>query len=103
MKQVRIVVLKGFKDLQDENRIYQPGENYPFKGPVDPTRIKELASEDNRLGEPLLEFLEEEIDFSILGIVDQVLKEKIDSAPGFEAPKKTTKKKVVEEDEQRNR
>lgn len=90
MKQVRVIVKKEFRDLKDENHIYRVGENYPFHGPVDPVRTKELASNENKLGEPLLEVLTEEVDFSELGIIEE---------PKEEVKKTTRTKKVADSNE----
>ncbi len=53
-------VIKYFTDLQDNNYSYNVGDKYPRKGlTVLPSRIKELASADNRQGVPLIEEIEE--------------------------------------------
>lgn len=48
-------VLKDFTDIQDKNRLYRKGEEYPHKDHK-PTneRISELASSKNRRGEPMI-------------------------------------------------
>ena len=49
-------VIKHFTDMQDNNFAYQVGDEYPRKGlSVLPSRIKELASDKNRQGVPLIE------------------------------------------------
>ena len=49
-------VIKHFTDLQDNNFAYNLGDEYPRKGlNVLPSRIKELASDKNRQGCPLIE------------------------------------------------
>lgn len=53
-------VIKAFTDLQDNNYAYDPKDSarntYPRKGlSVLPSRIKELASDKNRQGVPLIE------------------------------------------------
>lgn len=57
-------VIKAFVDLQDNNYAYDPKDparnTYPRKGlSVLPSRIKELASDKNRQGVPLIEEIEE--------------------------------------------
>lgn len=48
-------VIKGFLDLQDRNRVYNAGDEYPAKGiEVSEARIQELLSKNNKLGEPLI-------------------------------------------------
>ena len=49
-------VIKHFTDLQDNNFAYDVGDEYPRKDlSVLPSRIKELASDKNRQGVPLIE------------------------------------------------
>ena len=66
-------VVKAFSDLQDNNHIYNAGDEFPRKGAeVSDERIKELSGKSNKLGTPLIKEVK---------------------------PKsKTTKKKKVEED-----
>lgn len=48
-------VIKHFTDMQDGNFAYEIGDTYPRKGlSVLPSRIKELASDKNRQGCPLI-------------------------------------------------
>jgi len=52
---VSYVVLTRFADLQDGNRIYEAGDNYPRLGfDVSDERLAELAGSDNRIGKPLI-------------------------------------------------
>lgn len=58
-------VIKHFVDLQDNNYAYDPKDParniYPRKGlSVLPSRIKELASDKNRQGCPLIEEIPED-------------------------------------------
>lgn len=49
-------VIKHFTDMQDGNFAYNVGDEFPRKGmSVLPSRIKELASDKNRQGVPLIE------------------------------------------------
>lgn len=53
-------VIKYFTDIQDNNFAYEEGDIYPREGmTVLPSRIKELASSNNRRGEPLIKEVEE--------------------------------------------
>lgn len=53
-------VIKFFTDLQDNNHPYNVGDEYPRKGAtVLPSRLKELASDKNRQGQPLIEEIPE--------------------------------------------
>lgn len=54
-------VLKTFHDMQDNNYCYEQGKTYPRPGfEVLPSRIKELSTSENRMGEPLVEKVEDE-------------------------------------------
>ena len=49
-------VIKHFTDMQDNNFAYEIGDTFPRKGlNVLPSRVKELASDKNRQGCPLIE------------------------------------------------
>ena len=49
-------VIKHFTDLQDNNFAYNVGDEYPRKGmSILPSRIRELATDKNRQGVPLIE------------------------------------------------
>ena len=53
-------VIKSFTDLQDNNYAYYVGDTFPHNGvEVGAERIAELASDNNRLGVPLIEAIEE--------------------------------------------
>ena len=53
-------VIKYFTDMQDNNFAYNVGDEYPRKDlGVLPSRIKELASDKNRRGCPLIEEIPE--------------------------------------------
>ena len=53
-------VIKYFIDLQDKNHEYNVGDIYPHnKKKVSASRIKELSTDKNRQGVPLIEKAEE--------------------------------------------
>ena len=53
-------VVHKFYDLQDNNHAYSVGDTFPHNGvEVDAERIAELASDENRLGVPLIEEIAE--------------------------------------------
>lgn len=53
-------VLTRFADLQDGNRIYEAGDEYPRPGlSVSAERLAELAGSDNRMGRPLIKAVEQ--------------------------------------------
>ena len=53
-------VIKYFTDLQDKNHEYNVGDVYPHNNrKVSASRIKELSTNKNRRGIPLIEKMEE--------------------------------------------
>ena len=53
-------VIKAFVDLQDNNHKYDVGDIYPRnKKKASASRIKELSTDKNRRGVPLIEKVEE--------------------------------------------
>ena len=51
-------VIHRFRDLQDNDRIYEVGDEY--EGKRSPAGIKELSTDDNKIGKPLIEKVKEE-------------------------------------------
>lgn len=48
-------VVKKFVDLQDKNHLYKVGDRYPRNGKnVSENRIHELATNNNKIGVPLI-------------------------------------------------
>lgn len=69
----------AFNDLKDNNRSYEAGETYPRPGlKVSAARIKELSTDANRSGFPLIEYVP-------------------DPEPEKAPEKKTTRKKVAKD------
>lgn len=55
-------VIRSFADLQDKNRVYNTGDIFPRDGlKVSKERIAELLSSKNRIHEPLIEEIPEEL------------------------------------------
>ena len=53
-------VIKAFRDLKDNNRLYSVGDTFPHNGvEVGDERIAELASDKNLQGVPLIEEIAE--------------------------------------------
>lgn len=50
----KYVVIQDFKDLQDNDHIYRVGDEYPRSGRTKKARVDELASENNKIGQPLI-------------------------------------------------
>ena len=56
-------VIKHFTDMQDGNFAYNVGDEFPRKGmSVLPSRIKELATDKNRQGCPLIEEIPDKVE-----------------------------------------
>lgn len=56
-------VIRSFSDLQDKNRVYNAGDTFPRDGlKVSKERIAELLSGKNRIREPLIEEIPEELE-----------------------------------------
>ena len=54
--------IKSFRDLQDNNYLYQAGDIFPRDGMKVPAkRIEELITNKNRRGEPMIELVDEEV------------------------------------------
>ena len=53
-------VIETFADLQDENYVYNPCDEYPRTGTiVSRERYAELSGSDNKIGKPLIEKIAE--------------------------------------------
>lgn len=77
----KFVVLKDFKDLQDNDHVYRAGHFYPREGvELDEDRAEELASKNNARNEQL--------------IIEVLVKEdpKKEDPPAEKKTKKTTTK-----------
>lgn len=56
----------AFVDLQDNNRVYHPGDKFPWDDKkVSNKRIIELATDKNKLHKPVIEKVEEETEAEI--------------------------------------
>ena len=54
-------VIERFKDLKDDNFIYNVGDKFPRKGKrVSKARLAELSGTENRRGRAVIEEVEEE-------------------------------------------
>ncbi|KSU63649.1 hypothetical protein AS034_05220 [[Bacillus] enclensis] len=50
-------VIRAFRDIEDDHRVYRKGDTFPSKGKVSKERISELSSTENKVGKPLIEQL----------------------------------------------
>ena len=58
-------VIERFKDLQDNDRVYEVGEVY--QGPKSKKRIAELSGDENKIGKPLIEKSDKKSDKKQIG------------------------------------
>lgn len=67
----------NFTDLQDNGTAYKAGDVYPRKGYF-PTeyRIKELATAENKLGKPVIRYIEDKIEPIQAELAEEVPKRK---------------------------
>ncbi|TYS87576.1 hypothetical protein [Rossellomorea aquimaris] len=50
-------VIRVFRDIEDNHRVYRKGDPFPAKGKVSKERVAQLLSSENRVGKPLIEQL----------------------------------------------
>ena len=57
---MKYIVIHSFKDLQDDNYIYQVGDFYPRKDikDISDERIEELSGVNNKIGKSLIKAIE---------------------------------------------
>lgn len=54
-------VIKQFRDLKDDNHVYNVGNKYPRNSKkADEARVKELIGKDNAVKEPVIKEIEED-------------------------------------------
>lgn len=54
-------VIKPFKDLEDNERLYNVGDEYPTEG-KSKERIAYLKSDKNKLGQPVIKYYKNKVD-----------------------------------------
>lgn len=87
-------VIRTFKDGQSkELHVYRTGDVFPFGYEVSESRISELSGSDNAIGMPLIV---EVIDKD--NVKEPLVKVEVQPIVEVEKPKRTRKKKVVQEE-----
>ena len=87
-------VIRTFKDGQSEKlHVYRNGDVFPFGYEVSEARISELSGSDNAIGMPLIV---EVIDKD--KVVEPLVEVEAQPIAEVEKPKRTRKKKVVQEE-----
>lgn len=67
----------NFTDLQDGSRGYSVGDVYPRNGYIPfEGRVEELAGASNKLGKPVIEYIEDEIEPIQAELAEEVPKRK---------------------------
>lgn len=56
---MKYMVIKQFRDLHNNNHIYNVGDKYPHKGRINKDRVEELLSDKNKIGVPLIAEVQE--------------------------------------------
>lgn len=56
----KYIVVRDFRDLQDNDHIYRAGDKYPRKGRAKKERITELLGSKNLIGVPLIREAEDD-------------------------------------------
>lgn len=86
-------VIRKFKDLKDDEHIYEVGDVFPREGvEVSLSRIRELSGNDNKIGEPLI--VEKVVDEPV---IEEPLEEEESEEEITEPKSKTHKKKKATE------
>ena len=90
-------VIKHFTDLQDSNHSYNVGDTFPRNGKeVSRKRLTELSTQNNRQGEPLIERVQEQVDYSGMKVSELKELAKERDIEGYNDMKKTDLVKVLE-------
>lgn len=90
-------VIKYFTDLQDSNREYNVGDDFPREGKeVSKERLTELSTKNNRQGEPLIERVQEQVDYSGMKVSELKNIAKELEIEGYSDMKKNELVKVLE-------
>lgn len=56
----KYIVVRDFRDLQDNDHIYRAGDKYPRKGRAKKERTTELLGSKNLIGVPLIREVEDD-------------------------------------------
>lgn len=90
-------VIKYFTDLQDNNHEYNEGDVFPREGKeVSEERLDELSTKNNRQGVPLIERVQEQINYNDMKISElkEIAKER--EIEGYSDMKKAELIEVLE-------
>ena len=86
-----------FKDMKDNMHSYNPGDIFPREGfSVSEERIAELASDKNRRGKAVIEFVEDKVKYEKPEIIEKPKKKtepKTENGPEKPKPKAQKRRK----------
>lgn len=90
-------VINYFTELQDDNHEYNVGDVFPRSGKqVSEERLTELSNTSNRQGKPLIELVDEQVNYSDMNVSELKKLAKKRNIEGFSSMKKAELIEVLE-------